>query len=188
MSKNNRIIRVEGDDAEEPEQLRTCLRCRAYRQMVHHPERLLYPQKRIGAKGTGEFERISWDEAYQILAGELTRVKETYGNEGILLATGGGYLGSLHNGGNAAARLLAQFGGFVTHYGNLSSEGAVWASLTQYGSVMVGNSREDLLNSKMIILWGWDPARMISGTNTMYHLIKGQRERRQDYCNRSAVP
>ncbi|MDP6682798.1 MAG: molybdopterin-dependent oxidoreductase [Desulfobacterales bacterium] len=172
--KNNRIIRVEGDDAEEPEQLRTCLRCRAYRQMVHHPERLLYPQKRIGAKGTGEFERISWDEAYQILAGELTRVKETYGNEGILLATGGGYLGSLHNGGNAAARLLAQFGGFVTHYGNLSSEGAVWASLTQYGSVMVGNSREDLLNSKMIILWGWDPARMISGTNTMYHLIKAK--------------
>ncbi|MEE8416504.1 MAG: molybdopterin-dependent oxidoreductase [Desulfobacterales bacterium] len=172
--KNNRIIRVEGDDAEEPEQLRTCLRCRAYRQMVHHPERLLYPQKRTGAKGSGEFERISWDEAYQILAGELTRVKETYGNEGIFLATGGGYLGSLHNGGNAAARLLAQFGGFVTHYGNLSSEGAVWASLTQYGSVMVGNSREDLLNSKMIILWGWDPARMISGTNTMYHLIKAK--------------
>ncbi len=63
--KNNRIIRVEGDDAEEPEQLRTCLRCRAYRQMVHHPERLLYPQKRTGAKGSGEFERISWDEAYQ---------------------------------------------------------------------------------------------------------------------------
>ena len=172
--KGNRIIRVEGDEGPEPEQLRTCLRCRAYRQMVHHPERLMFPQKRVGAKGEGKFKRISWDEALDLLAGELIRVKEQYGNQGLFLATGGGYLASLHNGGLAASRLLNQFGGYVTHYGNISSEGAVWASLTQYGSVMVGHSREDMLNSRMIILWGWDPARMISGTNTMYHLIKAK--------------
>jgi anaerobic dimethyl sulfoxide reductase subunit A len=172
--KDNRILRIEGDDAEEPEQLRTCLRCRAFRQYVHHPQRLMYPQKRIGERGEGKFKRISWDEAQERLAGELTRVKEIYGNEGIFLATGGGYLAGLHNGGFAAQRLLNQFGGCVTHYGNISSEGAVWASLTQYGSVMVGNSREDLLNSRLIILWGWDPARMISGTNTMYHVIKAR--------------
>jgi len=172
--KDNRIVRVEGDDAPEPDQLRTCLRCRAYRQMVHHPERLMYPQKRIGAKGEGKFARISWDEALETLAGELKRVKETYGPESIFLATGGGYLAGLHNPGLAAARLLNQFGGFTTHYGNISSEGAVWASLTTYGSVMVGHSRDDLMNSKLIILWGWDPARMISGTNTMYHLIRAK--------------
>jgi len=172
--KANRILRIEGDDIAEPEQLRTCLRCRAFRQYVHHPQRLMYPQKRIGAPGEGKFRRISWDEALETLVGQLRRVKETYGNEGIFLATGGGYLAGLHNGGLAAQRLLNQFGGCVTHYGNISSEGAVWASLTQYGSVMVGHSREDLLNSKLIILWGWDPARMISGTNTMYHLIKAR--------------
>ncbi|MEJ2169919.1 MAG: molybdopterin-dependent oxidoreductase, partial [Desulfobacterales bacterium] len=170
--KNNRILRVEGDDIAEPEQLRTCLRCRAFRQYVHHPQRLMYPQKRVGERGEGKFARISWDEALNTLAAELKRVKQTYGNAGIFLATGGGYLAGLHNGGLAAQRLLNQFGGCVTHYGNISSEGAVWASLTQYGSVMVGNSRDDLLNSKKIILWGWDPARMISGTNTMYHVIK----------------
>ena len=173
--KDNQIIRVEGDDIPvTDEQLRTCLRCRAYRKYIHHPNRLMYPQKRLGEKGEGKFERISWDEALDTLVAQLKRVKDNYGNEGIFLATGGGYLASLHNGGFAAARLLAQFGGFVTHYGNISSEGAVWASLTQYGSVMVGNSRDDLLNSKLIILWGWDPARMISGTNTMYHLIKAK--------------
>ena len=172
--KDNRILRVEGDDIEEPGQLRTCLRCRALRQYVHHPQRLMYPQKRVGERGEGKFERISWDEALETLAGQLTRVKETYGSEGIFLATGGGYLAGLHNGGFAAQRLMNQFGGCVTHYGNISSEGAVWASLTQYGSVMVGHSREDMLNSKLIILWGWDPARMISGTNTMYHVIKAR--------------
>ena len=173
--KDNQIIRVEGDDIPDTDaQLRTCLRCRAYRKYIHHPNRLMYPQKRLGEKGEGKFERISWDEALDTLVAQLKRVKDNYGNEGIFLATGGGYLAGLHNGGFAAARLLAQFGGFVTHYGNISSEGAVWASLTQYGSVMVGNSRDDLLNSKLIILWGWDPARMISGTNTMYHLIKAK--------------
>ncbi|UCE54178.1 MAG: molybdopterin-dependent oxidoreductase [Desulfobacterales bacterium] len=173
--RDNRIIRIEGDDIADPDQqLRTCLRCRAYRQYIHHPNRLMYPQKRVGKRGEGKFERISWDEALDTLAGELTRVKDTYGNQGIFLATGGGYLAALHNGGFAAARLLAQFGGYVTHYGNISSEGAVWASLTQYGSVMVGHSRDDMLNAKLIILWGWDPARMISGTNTMYHVIKAK--------------
>ena len=82
--KDNRILRVEGDDAAESEQLRTCLRCRALRQYVHHPERLMYPQKRVGKRGEGKFERISWDEAYNTLAGELNRVKETYGNESHL--------------------------------------------------------------------------------------------------------
>ena len=173
--RNNRILRIEGDDIEDSDQqLRTCLRCRAFRQYVHHPERLMHPLKRVGAKGEGKFARISWDEALDTLAGKLKSVKKEFGNASIFLATGGGYLAGLHNGGLAATRLLNQFGGFTTHYGNISSEGAVWASLTQYGSVMVGNSREDLLNSKLIILWGWDPARMISGTNTMYHLIKAK--------------
>ena len=172
--KNGIIVRIEGDDAEEPEQLRTCLRCRALRKYVHHPERLQFPQKRVGPKGEGRFERITWDEAYDTIAEKLISVKETYGNSSIFLAAGGGYLAALHNGVLAMMRLFNQFGGYSTHYGNVSSEGAVWACLTHYGSVMVGHSREDLLNAKLIILWGWDPARMISGTNTMYHLIKAK--------------
>jgi anaerobic dimethyl sulfoxide reductase subunit A len=144
---------------------------RGYCSYVHHPERLKFPQKRVGYKGEGRFERITWDEAYDAIAEKLQYVKETYGNSSIFLASGGGYLGSLHNGILAMMRLFNQFGGYSTHYGNVSSEGAVWACLTHYGSVMVGHSREDFLNSKLIILWGWDPSRMISGTNTTYHLI-----------------
>ncbi|WP_028315909.1 molybdopterin-dependent oxidoreductase [Desulfatibacillum aliphaticivorans] len=173
--KDNKIIRIEGDDHPDSDrQLRTCLRCRAYRKYVHHPERLMHPQKRVGAKGEGRFERISWDEALSILSGKLKETKDKFGPESILLMTGGGYLASLHSGSMAAPRLLNQFGGYTTHYGNISSEGAVWASLVQYGSVMVGHSREDMLNSKLIILWGWDPARMISGSNTMHHLLKAK--------------
>lgn len=173
--KDNVIVRVEGDDTAGPdEQLRACLRCRAYRLYVHHPERILYPLKRVGPKGNGEFERISWDEAYDTIIAKLKATIETHGSSSVFLNTGGGYLGALHSGGSAFARLLNHLGGYSTHYGNLSSEGSVYAVLAHYGSVMVGHSREDMMNSRLIILWGWDPARMISGTNTMYHLIRAK--------------
>ena len=173
--KQGRIVRVEGDDsAGTDEQLRACLRCRAYRHYIYHPDRLLYPMKRTGPKGKGQFTRITWDEAYDTIIEKLKYCIETYGNSSIFLNTGGGYSGALHRGSAAFARLLNQLGGFSTYYGNPSSEGAVWACLTHYGSVMVGHSREDMMNSRLIILWGWDPARMISGTNTMYHLVKAK--------------
>ena len=109
--QNNKIIRVEGDDADEPEQLRACLRCRAYRKLVHHPKRLKYPLKRVGPKGEGRFERISWDEAFNLLIEKLEFTKATYGNSGIFLGNHFGYTGSLHNGGIVTAKLLAMFGG-----------------------------------------------------------------------------
>ncbi len=180
--KDNKIIRVEGDDIEEPDQLRACLRCRAYRKHIHHPERLKFPLKRIGNKGEGKFKRISWDEALDEIAEKLKYVKETYGNESILLVGGAGYIGALHDGTFAMMRLLAHFGGYSTRYGNVSSEGCLWACLTQYGSIMVGNSREDLQNAKLIIMWGWDPARMISSTSTMYHLIKAKEKGAKIIC------
>ena len=166
---------MEGDDAEDKDaQLRACLRCRAYRKHIHHPDRLKYPQKRTGEKGEGKFERITWDEAYDTIAKRLVYVKETCGNSSIFLAAGGGYLAALHSGRAALARLFNRFGGYLGHYGNISSEGPMWASTVQYGTFMVGHSPEDFLNSKLIIMWGWDPARMISGTNTMYHLIRAR--------------
>ena len=171
--KEGKIVHIEGDDYEnKDEQLRTCLRCRAYRQYIYHSKRLKYPLKRDGPKGSGKFKRISWEEALTEIAERLKEVKEKYGNSSIFLATGGAYQGALHDGMFAMMRLLTQFGGYSTHYGNVSSEGAVYATQTQYVSPFVGHSRKDLLNSKLIIMWGWDPARMISGTDTIFNLIK----------------
>ncbi len=158
--ENGVITRIEGDDFPDTEkQLRACARGRAYRHFVYHPDRLKYPMKRTGEKGEGKFERISWDEAMDTIVGELRRVKETYGNAAIFFR-GGGNLASLHTPG-PLSNVLSKFGGYTAHYGNISSEGAVWAVMATYGDVYVGNSREDLLNSRMIIMWGWDPVRMI---------------------------
>jgi len=173
--KDGKIIRIETDDFEiKEEQLRACLRCRALRQYVYNPNRLKYPLKRDGPKGSGKFKRISWDEALTEIAEKLNEVKEKYGNSSIFLVMGGGYQAALHDGMFAMIRLLTRFGGYSTHFGNVSSEGAVYATQTHYTSPFVGSSRADLLNSKLIIMWGWDPARMISGTDTIFNLIKAK--------------
>ncbi len=70
--KDGVITRIETDDGEEP-QYRACLKGRAYRQRVYAPDRLKYPMKRVGERGKGEFERISWDEALDTVASELKR-------------------------------------------------------------------------------------------------------------------
>jgi len=172
--KDDIVSRIEGDDAEEPEQLRACLRCRAYRQVVYHPDRLKYPMKRVGEKGEGKFERISWDEALDTIAAELKRIKVNYGNSAIFLLTGSGYMGALHSTAGSIGRLFSTFGGYSTYYGNISSEGCVFAVRAQYGDFACGNSRDDLLNSRLIIMWGWDPSKMIFGTNTIYYLVRAK--------------
>ncbi len=171
--KDGVITRIEGDDFKDTDgQLRACLRGHAYRHWIHHPDRLLHPVKRVGERGDGKFERISWDEAMDTIVGELKRVKETYGNPAIFVG-GGGHLGALHTTGSIA-KAIAMFGGSTGSYGNVSSEGAVWAVMTSYGDVMVGHSREDLLNSRLIIMWGWDPVRMISGSDCVPNLMKAK--------------
>jgi len=171
--KDGVIVKIEGDDfADTDKQLKACLRGRAYRHWIYHPDRLKYPLKRVGERGEGKVERISWDEAMDTIVSELKRIKETYGNRAIFFG-GGGHLGALHSIGSLA-RALSMFGGYTTSYGNISSEGPVWAVMTSYGDVMVGHSRSDLMNAKLIIMWGWDPVRMISGTDCVYSLMKAK--------------
>jgi anaerobic dimethyl sulfoxide reductase subunit A len=97
---------------------------------------------------------------------QLRRIKDTYGN-GALYFGGGGHLGALHSAGSVA-RALSMFGGYTAAYGNISSEGAVWAVMATYGDVMVGHGRPDMLNSRLIIMWSWDPVRMVSGPDIMH--------------------
>ena len=120
--KKGKIIRIEGDDFEDKnKQLRACLRCRALRQYIYHPDRLKFPLKRDGPKGSGKFKRISWDEALDTIAEKLKETIEKYGNQSLLYITGGGYFGALHGAGVAYGRLLNALGGYTSSYGNISS-------------------------------------------------------------------
>ncbi len=171
--QDGRVARIETDDGEEP-QLRCCLRCRSYRQRLYAPDRLLYPLRRVGARGKGEFERISWEEAFHRVAAELKRVKETYGSSAIMLKTGGGDLTLIHGMGRIMERLLNLFGGFTGTWGSNSWEAATFASIVTYGTISVANTRDDLLNSRLILMWGWNPSDTIQSTNTTFYVAQAK--------------
>ncbi len=166
------IERIE-TDADDEEQFRACLRGRSYRQRLYHRDRLIYPLRRTGERGEGKFERISWDEALGAIASELKRVKETYGNQSIFYIGYSGGHGQLH-GMRAAYRLLNKFGGCTKTWGGASHEGGIFASMATYGTLSTGNTRDDLPNSKLIIMWGWNPAETIWDTNTSLRLAEAK--------------
>ncbi len=170
--KNGKIIKFETDSSEES-QLRACARGRAYRQRVYSSERLKYPMRRIGERGEGKFERISWDEALDIVANKLKEIKNKYGNSAILFVPGSGNQGWIH-GPMPVGLMLNQFGGYTRMWGAPSYEGALFASMATYGTMMTGNAREDFLNSKLIIIWGWNPANTVWDPGTPLMLARAR--------------
>ena len=170
--RENKITRIETDDGEEP-QMRACLRCRAYRQRVYAPDRLRYPLKRVGERGEGKFERVSWDEALETTAKEMKRVNQKYGPLSTILMTSGGDTCWL-NSGDLTARILIRMGGFTATWGFQSHGAAVYAMVGTFGTPFTNNSPDDLLHSRLIIMWGWNPAISIYDNNTSWYLMQAK--------------
>ena len=68
--KDGMVVRISTDSEKEEgfPQIRACVRGRSYRKTFFSPERLKYPMKRVGERGEGKFERISWEEAVDTIA------------------------------------------------------------------------------------------------------------------------
>jgi len=75
--KDGRIIKVEGNPNDPNSRGKLCARGQSALNHQYHPERLLYPLKRVGARGEGKWRRISWDEAYEEIAERLRGVQES---------------------------------------------------------------------------------------------------------------
>ncbi len=168
--ENGRITHLETDDRPDrlaAPQLRACPRGRAYLRRQYHPERLLYPLKRTGERGAGQFERISWDEALDRMAAEFERVRGKYGNQALFVPYGTGSYNQL-NGSQTARRLMNLYGGCLGTYNSYSWAAINAATPTVYGTLVTGNQRQDWLNSRYFLMWGWNPAEMRDGTNSDY--------------------
>ncbi|MGD1010457.1 MAG: DMSO/selenate family reductase complex A subunit [Candidatus Aminicenantales bacterium] len=173
------IVRIDGDDrpgdALDDPQLRACVRGRAYRRRQYHPDRLKFPLKRVGKRGEGKFERISWDEALDKIAAEFGRIKNAHGNQAFYVPYGTGSYNQL-NGRQTAERLMNLFGGSLGFYNSYSWAAISAATPTVYGTAVTGNQRQDWLNSRYILMWSWNPAEMRDGTNSEY-LVRKAREK-----------
>jgi anaerobic dimethyl sulfoxide reductase subunit A len=172
------IVRLETDDRPDgvaDPQLRACTRGRAYLRRQYHPDRLTYPLRRIGPRGGGRFERIGWDDALDLLAGEIRRVRAQYGNGALFVPYGTGSYNQT-NGSQTARRLLNLYGGCLGIWNSYSWAAINVATPTVYGTVQTGNQRQDWLNARIILMWSWNPSEMRDGTNSEYY-IKLARQR-----------
>jgi anaerobic dimethyl sulfoxide reductase subunit A len=174
--RDGRIVHISTDQRRwNPElpPLAACARGVGQIERTYHPDRLQYPMRRSGPRGSGQFERVSWDEALGTVAREMLRVRASYGNAAILDGSRTGSQSMLH-GRVAAQRFLYMFGGCTELWSNMSAEAEVFAVRMTYGAKAdyksSGREPSDYANSKLILMWGWSPGDGTFGTGTMPYL------------------
>ena len=173
--RDGRIVRISTDPRKwtsEVPPLHACVRGFGQLERVNHPDRLLHPLRRTGPRGTGQFERIGWDEALDEVAAQMLRVRDTYGPAAILDCSRTGSTSMLHSGRLNVQRLLHRFGGCTELWSNLSAEAEVFAVKHTYGGEYKSSGREptDYVNSRLIVMWGWAPGDGTFGTGTLQYL------------------
>jgi anaerobic dimethyl sulfoxide reductase subunit A len=175
------IVRVDTppdrpDTVDRP-RLIPCARGRSQGRARSAPERLLYPLKRTGPRGTGQFRQITWQEALDEIAEQLRDVKDRYGTEAVLRATGAGSIsGRGFSGAAASDRFFAHWGPVTAISGNMSNHCASIAARWMLGGSISGSDRATLRDSRLILLWGNNPAETHMGPNTA-HFIAQARDR-----------
>jgi anaerobic dimethyl sulfoxide reductase subunit A len=163
-----------GKDTEEEPQLRGCLRGRSYRQRLYSAERLLYPMIRVGERGEGKFKRVSWDDALNFVAMKMLQIKNTYGPTALVdQSYAGASYGVLHKSDQIEGllgRFLGMFGCRTSSWSVPSYQGTTTSSRWTFGTIEDGNEDDAFAHSKLIIMWGWNPAYTFHGGNTFYYM------------------
>jgi len=138
-----------------------CGKVARYLEREYSPDRLLYPLRRVGGKGEGRFERISWDEALEEIAGRLKGISAEFGPEAILPYSYAGTMGLLNYGG-MDRRFFHRLGASRLDRTICSSAGS--EGLHASTGFRYGTEPEQIRHAKLIIAWGAN----ILGTNVHY--------------------
>jgi anaerobic selenocysteine-containing dehydrogenase len=145
--RDGTIIKLEGDPDFPTNHGSMCSKGLAFHQLVYHPDRVKYPLKRVGKKGEGKWQRISWDEAFETIVNKLKQVIKENGAESIVLAQGTSREGE---------SFLARFGNLlgtpnVMAAGHFCYLTRVGASLVTCGNLPISDYDGD---PKCVVVWG----------------------------------
>lgn len=145
-----------------------CHRGLSMRAWANSPDRLMWPLRRIGPRGSAQFERVTWDEALDEIADQLARIRREHGNESIYLAY---TTGQSCTTADPFERLMNCFGGFLDHYNNYSNPqiNAMVRSMYGPGALYPGGSELDAAgDARLVLAFGASPAETGTGRATWH--------------------
>lgn len=160
--KDGKIVKIDGDPNHPVTNGNICNKVRNMAARLYDDKRLKYPLKRIGAKGEGKFERISWEEAIETITSRWKELIQTDGPESILPYSFYGNMGRL-NAEGMDRRFFHRLGASQLDRTICSSAGSEGYKYTMGASL--GTDPEDTIHSKLIIFWG------INAVSTNMHQV-----------------
>ena len=144
-----------------------CNKVRRFDRRVYGEERLLHPGMRRGAKGEANFDRITWDQALDTIAGRMRAIRGEFGAEAVLPLSYGGSNGLLSQDTNDA-RLFRAFGASRLAR-NVCAAPTTAVTDALYGR-MAGVAYEDYRHARLVVIWGANPS------TTGFHLVPHVRQ------------
>jgi anaerobic selenocysteine-containing dehydrogenase len=154
--EDGKIISIKGNKEHPFSQGFMCPKGRAFREVVDHPERITQPLMRVGEKGSGRFEPVSWDMALDTIAENLKANKEKHGAESLVFGAG-----TVRGNHPHINRFLADYGSpnFMSPI-NMSGGPVIMGSAIISGLGILG---PDYANTKCVTLWGHNPEQSFPG-------------------------
>lgn len=152
--REGKVVKSTLGEFEEPEFNRICLRGLSTPENIYHPDRVLYPMRRVEgtARGAGEWERITWDEAIAEVAGKIKQYQAEFGESSVMHNTVSGNVAI------AASNFTSMFFNRInasTLQGRLDAGNSLGAGrVIGNPNAWPGNEQQDLVNAKTIFLWG----------------------------------
>lgn len=148
--ENGRVVGLHGDPDHPVTRGVICRKMRSYPERVHGPARLLYPMKRTGVKGKGQFSRISWDEALELFARKIREVRNRYGGQAILPYQYAGNMGVISR--NAGYALYHKLG--TSRLEETICSAAAMAGWEMHLPGIPGSPPEVAATADLIVAWG----------------------------------
>ena len=145
-----------------------CHRGLSMRAWANSPDRLMWPLRRVGPRGSAQFERVTWDEALDEIADQLARIRREHGSESIYLAY---TTGQSCTTADPFERLMNCFGGFLDHYNNYSNPQINAMVRSMYGPDALypgGSELNTAADARLVLVFGASPAETGTGRATWH--------------------
>ncbi len=149
--ENGQAVKVAGAEDHPTTNGFLCTKVNRYLERTYSPQRVLYPMKRVGAKGKGIFARITWDEALDTIAAKFKQIADEYGSQAIQPYSYAGTMG-LVQGESMDRRFFHKLGASLLDRSICASAGAAGYTVTM--GTRMGTDPERFNEAKLILIWG----------------------------------